>query len=198
MRPIALDSTAIHTIGPLHDRVFILQHEFPPADSGDGPSYRNMHITHYPQLCLFVQEFLASGSELLVRHIPPPPGESRELAIPLSPETAGLVQRDVVMHKSACLGYDMGDSYATFFTDCLGFSARLVYLGSSRRPVLGNLAPGADLASRSPKAEISFADCAPLLITTLASLNAVSERMPEDEKMDITKFRPNIVTGTAS
>lgn len=193
VRPISLDSTAVHVIGPLHDRVFLLQHELPPTESGGGPSYRNMHITHYPQLCLFFQEFAVSRPELLVRYIPPSPGESRELAIPLSPETAGLVQREIVMHKSECLGYDMGDSYATFFTACLGFTARLVYLGSSRRPVLGNIAPDASVASRPSKAEISFADCAPLLIATQTSLNALSERMPGDEKMDITKLRPNIV-----
>lgn len=134
-----------------------------------------------------------SSPELLVRHIPPSPGKCRELVIPLSPETAGLVQREIVMHKSECLGYDMGDSYATFFTACLGVTTRLVYLGSSRRPVLGNIAPDASVASRPSKAEISFADCAPLLIATQTSLNALSERIPGDEEMDITKLRPNIV-----
>lgn len=193
VRPIAVETTAIHAVGPLHDRIFLLQHELPPAEpEGGRPAYRNMHITHYPQLCLFLQEFIASGAELLVRYVPPHPGEeSRQLAIPLSPDTAGLVQREVVMHESACVGYDMGDSYAGFFTACLGFAARLVYLGSSRRPVLGNLAPAASATSRAE--EISFADCAPLLIATQTSLDALSQRIPGDEEMDITKLRPNIV-----
>lgn len=193
VRPIALESTAIYAVGPLHDRIFLLQHKLPPppAEPGRGPSHRNMHITHYPQLCLFLQEFLAASAELLVRYVPPHPEESRQLAVPLSPDTAGLVQREVVMHESACLGYDMGDSYAAFFTACLGFTARLVYLGSSRRPVLGNLAPAASAASRPD--QISFADCAPLLIATQTSLDALSERIPGDEEMDITKLRPNIV-----
>lgn len=190
VRPITLDSTAIHVIGPPHDRIFLLQHELPPAKPEDGPSYRNMQIARYPQLCLFFQEFLTSSSELLVRYIPPHPQESSELAISLSPDTAGLTQREIVMYKSACMGYDMGDFYATFFTTCLGFTARLVYLGSSRRPVLGNLIPAASTAS---KVEISFADCAPLLVVTQASLDALSERMIGGEKMDVTKLRPNIV-----
>lgn len=92
------------------------------------------------------------------------------------------------MHQSACVAYDMGDSCAAFFTGCLGFAARLVYLGSSRRPVLGNIAPTTGAASG-----ISFVDCAPLLIATQASLDALSERMQGDEEMDITKLRPNIV-----
>lgn len=188
MRPIALDSTKIHAVGPLHDRVFLLQREHPPTGPGDGPSYENMDIAHFPQLCFFFPEFLESTPELLVRYIPPPPEKSRELAIPLSPDTAGLVQREVIMHKSACLGYDMGDPSSAFFTACLGFAARLVYLGSSRRSALGNVAPEA-----APKADISFADCAPLLIITQASLNALSERIPGDEEMDTTKLRPNIV-----
>lgn len=96
------------------------------------------------------------------------------------------------MYNSACQGYDMGDVYAKFFTACLGFATRLVYLGSSRRSILGSVAPAANV-SPSSKAEISFADCAPLLITTRASLGALSERIPGEGQMDITKLRPNIV-----
>lgn len=194
VRPIALGSTSINALGPLHDRVFLLQHERPPAESEDGLTYRNMHIAHYPQLCLFIPELLSSGSEILIRHNPPQPGKPREFVVPLAPETSNLAQREIVMHKSACTGYDMGDTYAAFFTSCLGFNTRLVYLGSSRRPILGSVVPGASpRLDPPPKAEITFADCAPLLITTRASVDALSERIAGNEEVDVTKLRPNVV-----
>lgn len=205
LRPIALNSTQISSLGPLHDRIFMLQHESPPATPEGGPSYRNMHITHYPQLSLLQPAFHPSLPSFLIRYNPAVPEESSvEFEIPLTPETDGLARREINMHNSSCTGYDMGDSYAAFFTTCLGFPTRLIYLGPSRRPVLGSVVPQTNTGllsfipsfipiNRSPKAGISFADCAPLLITTRSSLNAVSEMLPGGEEMDITKFRPNVV-----
>ena len=40
---------------------------------------------------------------------------------------------------------------------------------------------------------ITFADCAPVLVVTEESLANVSARLPDDESMDVTKLRPNIV-----
>lgn len=90
----------------------------------------------------------------------------------------------------------------------------LVYLGPHLRPVLGNMSPNAanksatvsnlwlasitqaipNLGFSSAKSNdgITFADVAPYLIVTEESLNDVSSRL-KDCKMDITKFRPNIV-----
>lgn len=45
--------------------------------------------------------------------------------------------------------------------------------------------------------EIGFADCAPYLVASTKSLENVSERLPEGEVMDITKFRPNIILSGA-
>lgn len=44
---------------------------------------------------------------------------------------------------------------------------------------------------------ISFADCAPFLVISQASIDNVSARLPEGEEMDHTKFRPNIVVSGA-
>ena len=89
-----------------------------------------------------------------------------------------------------------------------------MYLGPYLRPVLGNVSPNAvnksaavskswvasvakvlpTLGVSSPRNSegITFADVAPYLIVTEESLNDVSSRL-KDGKMDVTKFRPNIV-----
>lgn len=41
--------------------------------------------------------------------------------------------------------------------------------------------------------EITFADCSPYLMVSKTSLDNVSERLAEGQKMDMEKFRPNIV-----
>lgn len=89
-----------------------------------------------------------------------------------------------------------------------------MYLGPHLRPVLGNVSPNAvnksaavskswvasvtkampsfGLSNPGTTEGITFADIAPYLIVTEESLHEVSSRL-KDGKMDITKFRPNIV-----
>ncbi|KAB8345927.1 hypothetical protein FH972_022980 [Carpinus fangiana] len=45
--------------------------------------------------------------------------------------------------------------------------------------------------------EITFADCAPYLVVSDASVQDASSRLPEGQEMDVTKFRPNIVVAGA-
>jgi len=45
---------------------------------------------------------------------------------------------------------------------------------------------------------ITFADCSPYLIVSAASLDNISSRLPNGQKMDVTKFRPNIVVDGAA
>jgi len=143
--------------------------------------------------------------------------ESRVLMVPFRPDTEGLARRRVLMHKTECLAHDMGDSpYAEFFTQCLGIDVRLLYITPENlRTPLGNMAPPAQKvsggilswlgysSSKEEKHNITFADCAPVLITTEWSLEDVSRRFQHTadsnggshSRMDITKFRPNIVLG---
>jgi glycine hydroxymethyltransferase len=53
------------------------------------------------------------------------------------------------------------------------------------------------LSARSPEDRITFADCAPYLVISSKSVSDVSARLPEGERMDHTKFRPNIVVSGA-
>lgn len=144
-------------------------------------------------------------------------GERRVLRVPLRPDTEGLAPRNVLLHKTECLAHDMGDSpYSEFFTQCLGINVRLLYIapGNLRTP-LGNIAPSPRKESggilswfglfsdKQEKHNITFADCAPLLVTTEWSCEDVSRRFQRvvvsdggfHRGMDISKFRPNIVLG---
>jgi len=142
--------------------------------------------------------------------------ERRVLRVPFRPDTEGLARRNVLMHKTECLAHDMGDSpYSEFFTQCLGIDVRLLYItpGNLRTP-LGNMAPPPKQVSgilpmlgfssgKKEKHNITFADCAPLLVTTEWSLGDVSRRFQHVSEsggeshrgMDMSKFRPNIVLG---
>ncbi|KAH0543602.1 hypothetical protein GP486_008562, partial [Trichoglossum hirsutum] len=170
-------------------------------------------------MALFTTEvrFPDAGSmgEILVHHRAP--GESqaaqRTLHVPLQPEVEGLQEVTVSLHQSATTAYDMGTKYNNWFSECLGYDVMLVYLGGNLRPVLGNVAPkaagvaGAKGSSwistimssllfprkAEEKDRITFADVAQFLVVTEASLDDVSSRLAGDLKMDITKFRPNIV-----
>ncbi|PUU77969.1 hypothetical protein B9Z19DRAFT_1085167 [Tuber borchii] len=147
----------------------------------DGDDYKLLMIGHFPQLSLFHTSFGGKGENILIVRYSPPQGGSKELRISLRPHTSGLVTREI---------------FSDFFSACLGFPTRLVYLDSSRRPVIGNIAPmeqpGANSCSLlGRKVEISFADIAPIMITSMASLRCVDDMIGEE--MDVTKFRPNMV-----
>jgi uncharacterized protein YcbX len=151
--------------------------------------------------------------EILVRYSAP--GESlgaqKMLRVPLQPEVKGLQEIKVTIHQSATVAYNMGTEYNSWFSERLGYDTVLAYLGGNLRPVLGNLAPNARKAevggwlptianvlslpgiAKKEQDRITFADVAPFLVVTEASLDNVSAFLPEDQEMDITKFRPNIV-----
>jgi uncharacterized protein YcbX len=52
-------------------------------------------------------------------------------------------------------------------------------------------------SQEKPK-ELTFSDCAPYLIVSQTSVEALSTRLSDDSKADITKFRPNIVVSGAA
>ncbi|KAF8448516.1 hypothetical protein BGX38DRAFT_1188211 [Terfezia claveryi] len=144
--------------------------------------------------------------------------EKRVLRVPFRPDTEGLARRKVLLHKTECLAHDMGDTpYSEFFTHCLGIDVRLLYISPGNlRTSLGNVPPPQKKVSggflsllgfssdEEEKHNITFADCAPLLITTEWSLRDVSRRFRHVAEtdggphrgMDMSKFRPNIVLGS--
>jgi uncharacterized protein YcbX len=137
---------------------------------------------------------------------------SDQISFPLLPPVEALEQIAVTMHNSPTLAYKMDDKYSLWFSERLGHEVFLAYLGDNSRAVLGNLPNNTEAnqqtvgssifnslrsflpsSSKQDDTRIAFQDCAQLLVVTEESLDEVSARLPKDEPMDITKFRPNIV-----
>ena len=178
----------------------------------------NMTITYYPELALFLQSIDPSSSTLKVT-FNPPHGRSKSLEIGLEPEVARLDFIDVILHQSPAKAFKMPERVNSWFSECFGYDVMLVYIGSNRRPVLGNLSPSAAqnggagstswlstltasvpsfIASKGMEKEgLSFADCAAYLVVTEESLRDVDSRLQSGTRMDVTKFRPNIVLSGA-
>lgn len=118
------------------------------------------------------------------------------------------------MHNSPTTAYDLGGHYNQWFSDIFGFKVVLAHWGRNPRHVLGSL-PGKPInVSSKPKSAMSkilrrvpvigrvliaddfviaFNDCAPFLVITEESAAEVSTRLPDGIKVDITKFRANII-----
>ncbi|EGC41873.1 MOSC domain-containing protein [Histoplasma capsulatum var. duboisii H88] len=62
---------------------------------------------------------------------------------------------------------------------------------------LGSATPFAKRDGDETDEWITFADMAPYLVVSETSLEEVSDRLPEGDTMDVTKFRPNIVISGA-
>jgi hypothetical protein len=81
-----------------------------------------------------------------------------------------------------------------WFSDCLGTEVRLVHLDdpATRRPI--------DPGYARPGETVSFADGYPLLLTALASLDALNALIaqgdrPDEGPLPMNRFRPNVVVG---
>lgn len=178
----------------------------------------NMTITYFTELALFLQSISLSTGTFKVTYSPPD-GDSKVFELSLEPDIAGLEVMDVNLHNSPTKAYKMSEDVNAWFSSCLGYEVVLAYLGPNKRAVLGNLSPDVAqgsqktsqswlssitasiptiLGSKSEAEGITFADCAAYLIVTEESVQDVSSRFSDGTKMDVTKFRPNIVLSGSS
>lgn len=195
---------------------------------------KNMHVSDFPEMCLFTTELIypdrdvPDSGKIIVTYNPPADTsdgsktEPRTLDVPLEHPYAHLSTIDVKMHYSPTKGYNMGDTYNSWFSACFGYDVILVDSGRNRREILGNVPPNA-AGKNTPAANakrsswlsyvassipffnsyagidegIKFADCAPFLVITEKSWENAQSRLPPHESLDITKFRPNIVVAGA-
>jgi uncharacterized protein YcbX len=96
---------------------------------------------------------------------------------------ASLASR-VQVWDDECPAFDEGNDAASWFSEHLGCSARLVRMaGDDARP-LGS-------SSAQPGDRVSFADGFPFLLLSTASLDELNRRLSLPVPMD--RFRPNIV-----
>ena len=102
---------------------------------------------------------------------------------------AGAPLRTVSIWKSEGLqAEDCGETSATWLSDFLSFNCRLVRIGEKfSRPVLKSAARPGDV--------FTFADAAPLLAISEASLAHLNDRIQENQgaPVPMNRFRPNIV-----
>jgi uncharacterized protein YcbX len=162
------------------------------------------------------------GSTIIVRYLGDLAGESGatdedgSLRVPLEPDISSLEKIEVVLHGSSTAAYRMGDPYDTWFSHRFGFRAILVFLGDGRRAVLGKTLPpkptperqqqnqgwitslvsyitGAQRSSEMEGPWLTFADVAPLLVTSESSLKDVRDRLLGGRPVEMYKFRPNVV-----
>ena len=141
----------------------------------------------------------------------------------LEPEVSSLNETKIAMHGSPTTGYDMGEEYNKWFSDCIGKNVELVYVGQNWRQVLGNLSPNAgsmggsgsgswaqsissaissvpilgSLTAGDHEQGLGLSDVAAVLLVSKTSLQHITRLLPKGSEGDITKFRPNIVIGGA-
>ncbi|KAA8895800.1 hypothetical protein FN846DRAFT_922072 [Sphaerosporella brunnea] len=190
--PIAVAEAAITECGLQYDRQYVLV-DLPEGEAGELDV---LTIKTRSELCLFQPTI--DGENLVVRNTHAP---ETSLTVPLdpSPESLAAAQRyPITLFSTSTVGIDMGDEAAAYFSAQLNVpTARLCYIGRPRdpHPMLTPSVDG-DGKSKHPM-KIRFMDVAPMLLSTTASIDEVTSRLPGSRftaagPFDVTKFRPNI------
>ncbi|NGO41594.1 MOSC domain-containing protein [Streptomyces ureilyticus] len=137
----------------------------------------------HPRMALAAAEPQPGGGVLLSG-----PGRA-SLAVPV-PEPIGTTT--VEMPRDKVEGVLADAAAHAWFSDYLGIDVRLVHLDepATRRPL--------DPEYARPGETVSFADAYPLLLTTVASLDALNSLIahgdrPEEGPLPMNRFRPNVV-----
>ncbi|KJY01381.1 MOSC domain-containing protein [Zymoseptoria brevis] len=219
LRAVELEEAEVTKEGFPNDRRFMILHVTKDKDGNTG--YKNVHVAHYPESVLFFPSLDTAAGTMTVTY-KPPQSESKTIDIPLRPDISDLSTINIEMHKSPTKAYQMPQEYNDWFSACYAKEVILVYLGEHLRPVLmsstqtpqtstnsatGWLSsitstaaaylPSSNSNSNSlPSPGITFADCAPYLVASETSMDDLQTRL-ESEKMDIIKFRPNIIVSGA-
>ncbi|MBT8143834.1 MAG: MOSC N-terminal beta barrel domain-containing protein [Gammaproteobacteria bacterium] len=100
-------------------------------------------------------------------------------ATELDPETFPARYSDITIWKDTVSAQHCPAAVDTWFSDYLGIEAHCFYMGAaSSRPARGG-------------GEVSFADAAPLMLLSQASIDALNERL--DQPVEVRNFRPNLL-----
>jgi uncharacterized protein YcbX len=214
LRAVQLNEAVATKYGFQHDRTFLLLKAKP-----DG-TYENMAVSRMPEMTQFLQEFENYGTNDAAINVTyrayGDAEKAKTIQIPLLPDTESLEPYQVTMHSSPAPAFLMPAEYSSWFSSCFGYDVILVYLGDNRRPVMfedmqplepdpltlflkkhvpivGEYVDRLVGPRQTEQWRLTFADCAPYLITSKTSLDDLSSRMPAGEEVDMRKFRPNIV-----
>ena len=221
-RGVSLDRVQVTKYGFNYDRTFML---LQINDDNGEKTYKNMSVANFNEMVRFFPEIDSEKGIMTITFNPIDNSESKSIEIPLEPDTSSLELIDIEMHKSPTQAYKMEDKYSEWLSSCFGYDCVLAYIGEKRRQVrcsaLGyktgigeqsnsNNANGwlSSISSVASKAtgmivgdtkptEIRFSDVAPFLFVSSKSMDDVHNRLPEGQKFDITKFRPNVIVSGA-
>ncbi len=110
------------------------------------------------------------------------------ISVPLAPDPTAPTVAVSVWSDDGLLAEDCGSAVGAWLTNVLTTPCRLVRIGPAfRRPV--------ERGTAHPGDRFSFADGAPLLVTTTASLQELNRRLAATDGAPVTmdRFRPNLV-----
>lgn len=223
-RGVSLDKVQVTKYGFNYDRSFML---LQINDENGDKTYKNMSVAHFNEMVRFFPSIDPEKGTMTVMFKPIDNSESKSIEIPLEPDTSSLEVIDIEMHRSPTQAYKMEDKYSQWMTDCFGYECVLAYIGDKRRQIRcsaldyktgivsqangdsnnaqGWLSSVSSIASKatnlvmgeSKPSEIRFSDVAPFLFVSSKSMEDVHNRLPEGQKFDITKFRPNVIVSGA-
>ena len=109
----------------------------------------------------------------------------RQMAPLLVEDAAGGTRREVTVWEDRMWAADAGEAAAHWLSEALGEAVRLVRLAAETRRLADPHYAGA------LDAPVSFSDGFPILVCTVASLDALNARLEAPVPME--RFRPNIV-----
>lgn len=162
-------ATEVGPRGLAHDRTFMVV--------DDEGTFRNQ--IRDPVLARITPRISADGASLELSASGTAP-----VKLPVDPD--GDVG-PVTLYGASYTGADQGADAAEWLSEVLGARSRLVCLPRDHHRVTGGLVPGTS----------GFADSTAVLMTSLASLDLLNERLAGSggQALPMERFRPNIVVG---
>ena len=171
-RSLALETLAVAQTGIAGDRAYMLVF-------ADGPN-KGRFITQRDRGC----EKLAILSAL------PTADGGLKLSAPDMPDLdvaqAAQETTQVKVWKDECLGIDQGDAAANWISEFLDTACRLVKIPPAKPRLV-------DQKYATSTDHVFYADDFPLLLTNTASLDALNAEIPDEHRVAMSCFRPNIV-----
>ncbi len=126
----------------------------------------------------------ALSAEALILSVP----SRSALHVPRDPDPSAPLRSVSVWSSAGLLAEDCGDAAAAWLSDFLATTCRLVRIGEKfLRPVLKSAA--------GPGDRVTFADAAPMLVISEASLADLNDRLlaQGEQALPMNRFRPNLV-----
>jgi uncharacterized protein YcbX len=171
LRGLAVQAAQVDELGFAGDRRFLV------IDEHD----RFLTQRQLPRMAL-VSTALANGMLTLFAET------AGRITVPTAPDPSAPLRTVAVWSSAGLQAEDCGPAAAEWLSDFLKLKCRLVRIGEKfRRPVLKDAAQLGDI--------LSFADGAPVLVTSEASLANLNDRILKNigEPVPMDRFRPNLV-----